>query len=673
MQQSLKKIMVTVLLTIMVTVQVTGCGMLDNAKTIYRLLDETISSDNSSEKESGADTADAAESSSTQEDQKSSKPVYSTDHFSLDDSFAKVTEDTVNKDLVLWLNATYAILTEENNLVLDYIGGMSRTSVNITSVFDVLKNEWNVEDQKSLIQAVDSLISQEEGSADPGEDAYCFMNIEQLLGQGYATQMLNMSEYLAYAVPVARMIQSRYSDWDDYGDNYISYYTSTVCNGGYGQSEDIDMKSNIHQLFLESAKYYYGPYLVDYNLDLSMDASATFYYKVDENNIPPGEDRVPIAVLAYTAPKELGTKTTSGMIEIDGDIYHFPATVKAFTDNGWSMPGSSKKIDGLSEDITFSRNGKSILLTCDAVYHASNKIENCLVLKINTYDNPDVDITLPGGIKPGMTKDEVDAILEKYNDREIEESERMGVLQYYIPITTDKDSSSSARIVLTFDGDSKLSYFSLEGSDSQSLSAEGRFDFEVCDNFQENVNGLIEAGEVAQSKKNSDKINVSNDLADMNFQVGMRTFSLPITADELIEGGWHIDEEELEKEVAPGETELMHIYYQDGYYHSALFGYINNTNEPVKLGDALLNYVVLTQYTCGDDNMTVKIANDIQMCVSTAAGVKAVLGDNNGTRQIENGDKLEIAHYYETDTYKYVIITDKDTEKVVEIQIISYQ
>jgi len=123
--------------------------------------------------------------------------------------------------------------------------------------------------------------------------------------------------------------------------------------------------------------------------------------------------------LNYKAPAELGSDIKSFNVMIDGDVYHIPAPLSAFLDNGWQI--SEKNLEYLpgktsSRNFTFSfgnifqlRKGDKYIDLSD-LYNYSKKplvIENCFVVSVWSYGTRSIDIVLPGGITIGSTESEL--------------------------------------------------------------------------------------------------------------------------------------------------------------------------------------------------------------------------------------------------------------------------
>ncbi|MCL2671197.1 MAG: serine/threonine protein kinase [Clostridiales bacterium] len=141
---------------------------------------------------------------------------------------------------------------------------------------------------------------------------------------------------------------------------------------------------------------------------------------------------------SYRAPAELGDDIKSFNVMIDGDLYHLPAPLSAFLDNGWAiynktldhLPGMSsnysdfstlssgghsgftlKKGDKYIEDITF--------------YNYSLKplaIEYCFIIEIDSKHLVKVEMELPGGIKIGTPESDFLSLFSRVFEKDTEET-----------------------------------------------------------------------------------------------------------------------------------------------------------------------------------------------------------------------------------------------------------
>lgn len=91
-------------------------------------------------------------------------------------------------------------------------------------------------------------------------------------------------------------------------------------------------------------------------------------------------------VAAYQVPAELGTDITSGIIELEGDLYQFPAPVSAFQKNGWELsvkfPTELEPGDGTL--VFLHRGGKELQAVIRNLGAETTAHSNCFISSMNS-------------------------------------------------------------------------------------------------------------------------------------------------------------------------------------------------------------------------------------------------------------------------------------------------
>ncbi len=129
----------------------------------------------------------------------------------------------------------------------------------------------------------------------------------------------------------------------------------------------------------------------------------------------------------YVAPTELGSDLSSFNIMIMDDLYNLPAPVNEFVKNGWSIVESCDVGAGtyVNEGITMCKNG--VVAQFDVFNFSKFQVDakDATVYRINvtSWENSNLDLTLPGNIKLGMSKKEVEEHVRLHPDIQKEESE----------------------------------------------------------------------------------------------------------------------------------------------------------------------------------------------------------------------------------------------------------
>lgn len=159
----------------------------------------------------------------------------------------------------------------------------------------------------------------------------------------------------------------------------------------------------------------------------------------------------------YKAPSSLGNNPTSFNVSIMGDLYTLPAPVSEFEKNGWQIIESGSVGAGtyVDEGITMQKDGVTAKF---GVYNFSSlqvDAKNATVFEVDTdeYEYKDINLILPGNIKLGTPKADVEKMLGKSDDFSKEENEfgtnyLLNGRERYIHIgLSEKDVVSSITII----------------------------------------------------------------------------------------------------------------------------------------------------------------------------------------------------------------------------------
>ena len=156
----------------------------------------------------------------------------------------------------------------------------------------------------------------------------------------------------------------------------------------------------------------------------------------------------------YRAPTQLGTDFKEGIVEVGGDLYRLPAPVSAFLDNGWQILEQPSFVKaGNNDTVCLGRDGGELYLTVVNLADYQTTAENCVVCGMRIEEMDEVDIQLPNGMRFGLTKQEVAALVTdefyfyegSYNDSwsYSEYSGRELYLEIQVSVETQKVESIS--------------------------------------------------------------------------------------------------------------------------------------------------------------------------------------------------------------------------------------
>lgn len=191
------------------------------------------------------------------------------DHYFVDESGAWIQKNEFSKDnIIQWFNNCYGPLTVSNHARLDLYGGYEYGDSAKSAARDALKTSWGVTDYQSgkatmswlldeghraewqetmqLLAAMGFMeisagelkeaYGEEEGTllADmqgtwqrkgmDGISGWDFGRAMQLSAWYYLAGYYSYEESLDQSLEIARMIQSRYTSWDDYMESYLRGY-----------------------------------------------------------------------------------------------------------------------------------------------------------------------------------------------------------------------------------------------------------------------------------------------------------------------------------------------------------------------------------------------------------------------------------------------------------------
>jgi hypothetical protein len=559
--------------------------------------------------------------------------------FEVDTTFADATYANTSPDLIRWLCATYAIQTDANELDLTTIGGMERDDSNIDVLVQGLKAGWSVTDRDSAIEVVTGL------AADNGyddDDAWDLSRAEQVLGLAYCTGYLELDEYLEYAVPIGRMIQERYSSWDELGDNYLRYYMTWVSKGGFGRAGDINQRMCSHEYFVAAAEYYTGPYTMDFDLELAIDTVASYYTNLNPNKKEPADDKIPEYIKGYITPEELGVRADSGIVSLDGDTYMMPISVAALLDKGWMVDKGSKdtKIDSNKTDITFTRRGKFITLGVYGFTNCSSAIENGTVPRLYFSELEDIELILPGDIKLGTSENDVYDALR--NGGVSDDDLDIGNSEVKYPLCGIGEMYNGSEMTIIFDSRDNtvkevIMYCIAPHASSNETSL--RTDFSQLESRIKDCRRDQFLSDAITGGPRAVRKTLSDDPEDYMFAIGNKAISLGGTVDDITALGFVPDPKYYDETtvVKPGDYYNFYTDYRGISSYSVIFGYENTTSEDVKITDAELNlFMVTLNGWQHPESVTISMAKGISLAYSTKDDVEKALG------RLERADKEDV-------------------------------
>lgn len=172
----------------------------------------------------------------------------------------------------------------------------------------------------------------------------------------------------------------------------------------------------------------------------------------ETDQLSPVSQEVPQANLDYVAPSELGDDLLSFIVSYDGDLYQLPAPISAFEQNGYSYKGARSDSIAANDSVRVElmRNNQSV------AFYASNNTDVAILPQNGTINSIDASglesepvLILPGGIKRGMPREEMEALIKNLPFEKKASSDKYDCYSYY-------DSDSKNRIYIYVVNESNL-------------------------------------------------------------------------------------------------------------------------------------------------------------------------------------------------------------------------
>jgi len=161
----------------------------------------------------------------------------------------------------------------------------------------------------------------------------------------------------------------------------------------------------------------------------------------DDFEQPEVSTATPDYLTMYKAPSDLGDDPLSGNFSLDGQTYNLPVPYKTLAEQGWKCDGESESVPSMN-GFVITLKKENYTLTAKAINPLPNAVtlENTIVVYISGFNSSvyPYDFTLSGDIKLGMSKDELDKVLNDKGITNFEYNEKFGT--YRIPY--DKNDKS---------------------------------------------------------------------------------------------------------------------------------------------------------------------------------------------------------------------------------------
>ncbi len=160
-------------------------------------------------------------------------------------------------------------------------------------------------------------------------------------------------------------------------------------------------------------------------------------------------------------PQALGNDITSGVVQIEGDIYSFPLKVSDFLANGWKISFKEDRAilyPGEHLFATFTR-GEVVISGVDVENSSGEErlIRNCEIANFGSSLDDEYAVVLPGNLKVGMSASEFTGMIDglEYDFSQVNFDEYTFTNgAYVLTVVVDKDEAIVNYISMAYDRES---------------------------------------------------------------------------------------------------------------------------------------------------------------------------------------------------------------------------
>lgn len=192
---------------------------------------------------------------------------------------------------------------------------------------------------------------------------------------------------------------------------------------GVSTREDIEEAYGTPSDVYEGSLYIKLTYSLETYREVSLYVEEGVLNKVEVRNLVEPEEKsavsqdVPQYISDYTPPTELGDDFKSFVVKFNGDLYQLPAPIAAFEANGYTVQEARvPEVDAMDSPyggVKLARDNQSETFYTKNYADVAVLAKNCAVnqLEASTYEYDKRDIELPGGIKLGMPKADLESLI----------------------------------------------------------------------------------------------------------------------------------------------------------------------------------------------------------------------------------------------------------------------
>lgn len=159
-----------------------------------------------------------------------------------------------------------------------------------------------------------------------------------------------------------------------------------------------------------------------------------------------------------SAPKELGNDFTSGVVQIEGDVYKLPIKVSDLLNNDWDISYKEDRAilyGGEHLIATFTRG--DVTISGVDVYNVSDEeklIKNCEIIEVSSSPDDEYEVLFPANLKAGMKEADLKAAIQgkEYEFNEVNFDEYVFTNGgYTLMVIVDRDEAAVNYVLLTYE------------------------------------------------------------------------------------------------------------------------------------------------------------------------------------------------------------------------------
>lgn len=173
-------------------------------------------------------------------------------------------------DLECWCASTFAIWSHSFSMLEGWplITGVHGNRKAVANFRDVaLGEQWGIKNRRDGIETVHELVEKHAGRFDTEHAGWDLCRATQLLGMMYLVKMIDREEMDREFSAAGRVIQQRFSSWDELAENYLRGYEAWLNRcGNPNAAQSAAWRRNIYLRLKNNPD---GPYSVPFRTDLT--------------------------------------------------------------------------------------------------------------------------------------------------------------------------------------------------------------------------------------------------------------------------------------------------------------------------------------------------------------------------------------------------------------------